>query len=63
MTASSGADTHRAIVDYADSGRAFAVVVMLRAEDPTPREAAAKAVIDSSGTIRGTVGGGPVPVM
>jgi xanthine dehydrogenase accessory factor len=58
MPLSSAADIHRAIVDFAESGRAFAVAIVLRSAGSTPRKAATKAIIDSSGAIRGTIGGG-----
>lgn len=48
------------IVDFIDSDRAFAVAVVLQAEGSTPRKAAVKAVIDETGKIFGTIGGGAV---
>ena len=60
MTASSGPNIHRTIVDFADDGRDFAVATVLSAEGSTPREAGTKAVIEADGTIHGTVGGGRV---
>jgi len=53
-------DIHRAASEFADSGRAFAVAVILKDAGSTPRKAATKALIDSSGAIRGTIGGGAV---
>jgi len=53
-------DIHQSILDFADSGRPFALAVVLKDEGSTPRKAGTKALIDSSGSICGTVGGGPV---
>jgi xanthine dehydrogenase accessory factor len=53
-------DIHRAVVELADRGCAFAVAVVLKAEGSTPCKAGAKAVVDAEGTIRGTIGGGLV---
>ncbi|UCF16164.1 MAG: XdhC family protein [Phycisphaerales bacterium] len=48
------------IVDFIDSGRSFAVALVLQAEGSTPRKAAVRAVIDETGRIQGTIGGGAV---
>jgi len=53
-------DINRTIVDFIDSGRPFAVALVLEAEGSTPRKAAVKAVIDETGKIHGTIGGGAV---
>jgi len=53
-------DINQAIVDFADAGRALAVAVVLKDVGSTPRKAATKAIIEASGAITGTVGGGPV---
>ena len=53
-------DIHQAVVDFADAGRPFALAVVLAAEGSTPRQAGTKALIDSGGEIRGTIGGGLV---
>jgi len=53
-------DIHQAIVELADRGGRFAVALVLRADGSTPCGAGAKAVIEASGAIRGTVGGGSV---
>jgi xanthine dehydrogenase accessory factor len=53
-----GCDIHQAVVDFAEAGRAFALAVVLRDSGSTPRKAGTKAVIDSSGAILGTIGGG-----
>jgi len=53
-------DIHEAIVEDADSGRAFAVAVILKDTGSAPRKAGTKALIDSTGAIRGTIGGGAV---
>lgn len=52
------ADVHQAVVDFADAGKAFALVVVLKDAGSTPRKAGTKAIIDASGTIWGTIGGG-----
>jgi xanthine dehydrogenase accessory factor len=57
---SSAGEIHRAIVAFADSGRAFAAAVVLKDEGSTPRKAATKALIEPDGSIRGTIGGGKV---
>jgi len=53
-------DVLRTIVEWAGAGRPFCAAVVLEAEGSTPREAGARAAIDASGTIAGTVGGGAV---
>jgi xanthine dehydrogenase accessory factor len=53
-------DIHQALVDFATSGREFALAVVLKAAGSTPRKAGTKALIDSAGAILGTIGGGPV---
>jgi xanthine dehydrogenase accessory factor len=57
---SSAGEIHRAILELAESGRAFAAAIVLKAEGSTPREAATKALIEADGSIRGTIGGGKV---
>ena len=57
---SSAGEIHRAIVAFADSGKAFAAAVVLKDEGSTPRKAATKALIEPDGSIRGTIGGGKV---
>ena len=54
------ADIHQRVLEFIDSGRPFVVAVVLSAEGSTPREAAVRAVIDQTGKIYGTVGGGLV---
>jgi len=51
-------DIHREIVEFIDSGRSFAMALILKAEGSTPRKAGVKAVIDETGKIWGTLGGG-----
>lgn len=53
-------DVHQKVVEFADSGRDFAVALVLKTEGSTPREAGAKAIIDENGDIWGSVGGGKV---
>jgi xanthine dehydrogenase accessory factor len=54
------AEFNQAIVDFADSGRPFAVATILQVSGSTPREAGTKAIIDADGAIHGTIGGGQV---
>ncbi|KPK77866.1 MAG: hypothetical protein AMJ79_01790 [Phycisphaerae bacterium SM23_30] len=53
-------DIHREIVEFIDSGRSFAVALVLEADGSTPAQAGGKAIIDESGKIWGTIGGGAV---
>jgi xanthine dehydrogenase accessory factor len=48
------------IVEFIDSSRSFAVALVLRTEGSTPRQAGVRAVIDRTGKIWGTIGGGVV---
>jgi xanthine dehydrogenase accessory factor len=48
----------QAVVDFIDAGRPFALAVVLRGLGSTPRKAGTKAIIDASGSIWGTIGGG-----
>ena len=47
-------------VEFIDSGKAFAVALVLKAEGSTPQKAGVRAIIDQAGKIRGTLGGGLV---
>jgi len=51
-------DLYPLIVEFADRGRPFAVAVILHTAGSTPCLVGAKAVIESDGTIHGTIGGG-----
>ena len=53
-------DIHEKVVEFIDSDRSFAVALVLKAEGSTPREAGVKAIIESTGKIWGTIGGGVV---
>ncbi|NQT00880.1 MAG: XdhC family protein [Planctomycetes bacterium] len=53
-------DVNRKIVEFIDSGRSFAVALIIKAEGSTPRKAGVKAIIDKTGKIWGTLGGGQV---
>jgi xanthine dehydrogenase accessory factor len=53
-------DIHRTIAELSDSGRPFAMALVLRAEGSTPCKAGARAAIEETGKIWGTVGGGKV---
>jgi xanthine dehydrogenase accessory factor len=53
-------DIHEEIVKFIDNGRPFAVALVLRVEGSTPRQAGVRAVIDLTGKIWGTIGGGVV---
>ena len=53
-------DIHQTIAGLADRGERFALVLVLEAEGSTPVGVGAKAVVEASGAIHGTVGGGAV---
>lgn len=53
-------EIHREIVESIDGGRRFALALILKADGSKPQEAGVKAVIDDTGKIRGTIGGGDV---
>ena len=53
-------EVNRKIVEFIDNGQPFAVALILKADGSTPRDAGVKAVIDETGKIWGTVGGGMV---
>ena len=50
----------RNTVQFIDSGQSFAVALILMAEGSTPRKAGVRAIIDQTGKIHGTLGGGIV---
>jgi len=54
------ADIPQAIAALAAMGKPFALAVVLADSGSTPRKAGTKALIDESGAIDGTIGGGPV---
>jgi xanthine dehydrogenase accessory factor len=53
-------EIHRKIVEFIDSGRSFALVTILKADGSTPQKAGVKAIVDKTGKIWGTLGGGSV---
>jgi xanthine dehydrogenase accessory factor len=53
-------EINRKIVELIDNGCSFAVALILKADGSTPRKAGVKAVIDETGKIWGTLGGGLV---
>ncbi len=53
-------DIHQRVIEFIDSGRSFAVALILKAEGSTPRKAGVRAIIDKTGKIWGTLGGGKV---
>ena len=53
-------EVNRKIVEFTDDGRSFAMALVLKAEGSTPRKAGVKAVIEKTGKIWGTLGGGQV---
>jgi xanthine dehydrogenase accessory factor len=53
-------DICQTILEFIDGGEAFAVALVLKAEGSTPRKAGVRAVIDRTGKIYGTLGGGLV---
>ncbi|MHC4751153.1 MAG: XdhC family protein [Planctomycetota bacterium] len=54
------ADIYQKAVEFIDSGSSFVVALVLKAEGSTPRKAGVRAIIDHTGTILGTLGGGLV---
>jgi len=54
------ADIHRKVVECIDEGLKFVVALVLKAEGSTPRKAGVRALIDETGEIWGTLGGGLV---
>ncbi len=53
-------DLRQVIVEFAEQGREFAVVIILQAEGSTPCQVGAKAVVEAAGRIHGTIGGGMI---
>lgn len=53
-------DIHRKLVELSDCGRPFALALILKADGSTPQKAGVKAIIDGTGKIWGTLGGGVV---
>jgi xanthine dehydrogenase accessory factor len=53
-------DICQKVVEFIDSGEVFAVALVLKAEGSTPRKAGVRAVIEQTGKIHGTLGGGLV---
>ncbi len=53
-------EIHQTIVDAIDAGTSFAVILVLKAEGSTPLKTGAKALVEASGRIWGTIGGGAV---
>jgi len=51
---------YRAVVEFIDAERSFALATILGSDGSTPRKAGVKAVIDETGRIWGTLGGGAV---
>ena len=59
-TPTAEADIPQAIATLAAMGKPFALAVVLADTGSTPRKAGTKAIIDATGAIDGTIGGGPV---
>ena len=59
-TADQRSDIYEQVVEFIDAGRSFAMAMILRAEGSTPRKAGVRAIIDETGRIWGTLGGGAV---
>jgi xanthine dehydrogenase accessory factor len=51
---------NKKILEFIDEGRCFAVALVLETEGSAPRKAGTKAIIEESGKIWGTLGGGKV---
>lgn len=56
-------DIHHKIVEFIDSGKSFAVAVILDSNGSTPAKIGGKAIIADDGKIFGTIGGGQVEAM
>jgi len=59
-TADQRRSIYEQVVEFIDAGRSFALATILRAEGSTPRKAGVRAIIDETGRIWGTLGGGAV---
>lgn len=59
-TADQRRNIYEQVVEFIDAGRSFALATILRAEGSTPRKAGVRAIIDETGGIWGTLGGGAV---
>ena len=59
-TADQRRSIYEQVVEFIDAGRSFAMAMILRAEGSTPRKAGVRAIIDETGRIWGTLGGGAV---
>ena len=53
-------EINKQILEFIDEGHCFAVALVLKTEGSAPRKAGTKAVIEESGKIWGTLGGGKV---
>ncbi len=53
-------DIHQRVIEFIDSGHSFVVALILKADGSTPRKAGVRAIIDKTGKIWGTLGGGKV---
>lgn len=53
-------DIHQTLLDFIDSGLPFALAQILVADGSTPQKVGVKALIDATGKIQGTLGGGIV---
>jgi xanthine dehydrogenase accessory factor len=52
------AHVHQLIVEWIDTGKAFAMITVLNASASTPRKAGTRMLVDAAGDARGTIGGG-----
>jgi len=59
-TADQRRNIYEQVVEFIDAGRSFALATILRADGSTPRKAGVRAIIDETGGIWGTLGGGAV---
>ena len=53
-------DVCQKVVEFIDSSEVFTVALVMKAEGSTPRKAGVRAIIDQTGKIHGTLGGGIV---
>jgi xanthine dehydrogenase accessory factor len=59
-SANQAKEIHEQILEFIDAGRSFALATILKTDGSTPQEVGVKAIIDHTGKIWGTVGGGQV---
>ncbi len=53
-------EIHQTVVEFIEAGRSFVLATVLEADGSTPQKVGIKAVIDNTGKIFGTLGGGQI---